>query len=157
MKNTIECEAITKRDDCIIMQALAYASEMLRHLGLPHDEPSNRHDMDAILEALGGVGGADMHRAMARAKLNRDPGCYEQEGGVMRVKYPANDWTASYEGTPTNAPRYIDVIVANGGEIVEVADEAGVGWTTIRFTAPSDRIEQLRDILTLAGAEIERG
>ena len=157
MKNTIEHEAITGRDGYIMMQALAYASEMLRHLGLPFDEPSNRADMDAILESMGGVGGADMYRAMARAKLNGDPEFCVLEGNGLRMKYPANDWKAIYEGTPAEAPRYTDVIAANGGEIVEVADAAEIGWTTIRFTAPSDRIGKLRDILTVAGAEIERG
>ena len=37
-----------------LAQALAYASEMLKHLGLPHDEPSNRADMNALLDAMGG-------------------------------------------------------------------------------------------------------
>jgi hypothetical protein len=157
MKNVIEHEAITGRDGYIIKQALAYASEMLRHLGPPHDEPSNRRDMDALLEALGGVGGADTDRAMARAKLNGDPEYYVREGDVVRVKYPAHGWIASYEGTPANAFSYTDQITAHGGEIVSVTDEAASGWTTIRFTARSDRIEQLRESLTSAGAEIERG
>jgi hypothetical protein len=157
MKNVIDHEEITGRDGYIIMQALAFASEMLRAFGPEHDEPSNRRDMDAILEAVGGVGGADNHRAIARAKLNGDPEYYVREGDVVRVKYPAHDWMASYEGTPANASSYTDQITAHGGEIVSVTDEAASGWTTIRFTAPSDRIEQLRETLTSAGAEIERG
>ena len=125
MTSRIDCQAITGRDNQIIMQALAYASEMLRNLGLPHDEPSNRRDMDAILEALGGVSGADMHRAMARAKLNDDPECYVQEGGEVRVKYTANVRTASYEGTPADAPRYTDVIADRTGFDKETIEEAG--------------------------------
>jgi hypothetical protein len=45
--------SITGRDGYIIAQALAYASEMLKYLCDPHDEPSNRADMDAILDAMG--------------------------------------------------------------------------------------------------------
>jgi hypothetical protein len=150
-------ETITGRDGYIIQQALAYASEMLLHLGLPHDEPSNRRDMDAILEAHCGIDGADIHRAMARAKLNGDSECWVHDSGGLRVKYPANNWSLSYEGTSVTAHVYTDMITANGGEIVEVIDEAEIGWTTIRFTAPSDRIEILRDVLTYGGAEMSRG
>ena len=84
MKNSI-----TGRDCYIIAQALAYASEMLKHLGNPHDEPSNRADMDAILDAMGG-NNADMQRAYARAKLHRDFECLVvKENGSWTPKYPA--------------------------------------------------------------------
>jgi hypothetical protein len=80
--------SITGRDGYIIAQALAYASEMLKHLGDPHDEPSNRADMDAILDAMGA--NADMQRAYARAKLHRDPQCFVvNEDGSWTPKYPA--------------------------------------------------------------------
>ena len=72
MKN--QKTSITGRDGYIISQALAYASEMLKYLGNPHDEPSNRADMDAILDGMGV--NADLHRAYARAKLHRDPECF---------------------------------------------------------------------------------
>ena len=78
--------SITGRDGFIMAQALAYASEMLKHLGLPHDEPSNRADMDALLDAMGGD--FDHYRASARAKLHRDPECYMMgENGVLTPKY----------------------------------------------------------------------
>ena len=81
--------SITGRDGFIMAQALAYASEMLKHFGLPHDEPSNRADMDALLDAMG-VNFAEQHRAMARAKLHRDPECYVMgEHGVLTPKYAA--------------------------------------------------------------------
>jgi len=148
--------SITGRDGYIITQALAYASEVLRHLGLPHDEPSNRADMDAILEARCGVGGADHYRAAARAKLNRDPECYvPNDDGTLTLKYPAHDWTLTYEGSPTTAHVHTDVITANGGEIVGVVEQ--FGYTTIHFTAPSQRIVKLRELLTVGGAEMERG
>ena len=86
MKN--QKTSITGRDGYIIAQALAYASEMLKHLGNPHDEPSNRADMDAILDAMGV--NADMQRAYARAKLHRDPECFVvNEDGSWTPKYPA--------------------------------------------------------------------
>jgi hypothetical protein len=82
-------KSITGRDGYIMAQALAYASEMLKFLGLPHDEPSNRADMDDILDAMG-VNFADQHRAMARAKLRRDPECYVHDAdGLPTPKYAA--------------------------------------------------------------------
>lgn len=81
-------QSITGRYGYIIAQALAYTSEMLKHLGNPHDEPSNRADMDAILDAMGV--NADMQRAYARAKLHRDPECFVvNEDGSWTPKYPA--------------------------------------------------------------------
>jgi len=80
--------SITGRDGYIIAQALAYASEMLKYLGHPHDEPSNRADMDAILDAMGAK--ADMQRAFARAKLHRDfESLVVDEDGSWTQKYPA--------------------------------------------------------------------
>jgi hypothetical protein len=85
MKN--QKNSITGRDGYIITQALAYASEMLKHLGDPHDEPSNRADMDAILDAMSA--NADLHRAYARAKLHRDPDCFVvNEDCSCTPKYP---------------------------------------------------------------------
>jgi hypothetical protein len=46
--------SITGRDGYIIAQALAYASEWLATLDEIEDEPSNRRDMDLILDAIGG-------------------------------------------------------------------------------------------------------
>jgi hypothetical protein len=40
---------------------------------------------------------------------------------------------------------------------VDVAHEAAIGWTMIQFTAPSDRIEGMRDALAVLDAEIDRG
>ncbi len=78
--------SITGRDGYIMAQALAYASEMLKHLGPPHDEPSNRADMDALLDAMGV--NPEHHRAVARAKLHRDLECYVMgEHGVLTPKY----------------------------------------------------------------------
>jgi len=86
MKN--QKTSITGRDGYIVVQALVYASEMLKYLGDPHDEPSNRADMDAILNAMGG--NADMQRAYARAKLHRDLECFVvNEDGSWTPKYPA--------------------------------------------------------------------
>jgi hypothetical protein len=63
--------SITGRDDYTIAQVLAYASEMLKFLGLPFDEPISRDDMGKLLEAMGGTF-AEQHRAAARSKLRAE-------------------------------------------------------------------------------------
>lgn len=63
---------ITGRDSYIVAQALAYASEWMKSLDLPHDEPSNRYDMDDLLEHAA-PGMATMLRWQAQNKLqNRE-------------------------------------------------------------------------------------
>ena len=60
---------ITGRDDYIIIQALVYASEVLATLPELYDEPSNRWDMDAVLDAMVSPQIIEHYRELAREKL----------------------------------------------------------------------------------------
>jgi hypothetical protein len=63
-----ERASITGRDNYILAQALAYASEWLATLDVMNDEPSNREHMDAILDEIGGHW-AGVFRYQAKVKL----------------------------------------------------------------------------------------
>lgn len=83
MKNR-SSKGVTGRDPYIITQALAYASEWLRSLGLPFDEPSNRHDMDMLLARYGAFG--ELHRHSARNKLrNRTIRSADEWNAIMQA------------------------------------------------------------------------
>ena len=61
--------SITGRDEYLIAQALAYASEFLACLPVVHDEPSNRWDMDDLLKATPVPWFVEDFRRLAREKL----------------------------------------------------------------------------------------
>jgi hypothetical protein len=75
--------SLTGRDGYIMTQALAYASEWLKTLPIQWDEPSNRSDMDAILEDMSSPPFAKMLRWQAKCKLAKQT---LQSPDVMIVK-----------------------------------------------------------------------
>lgn len=79
---------VTGRDSYIIAQALAYASEWMKSLNLPHDEPPNRYDMDDLLEHVA-PGMATMLRWQAQNKLqNREfPAMEEMEQSLREAGF----------------------------------------------------------------------
>ncbi len=68
---------LNNRELLVMKQALAIASEVMLAVGLPFDEPSNRNDMDRLLERLSGPVNPARARASARQKIaalrNRAP------------------------------------------------------------------------------------